>query len=122
MVVHDRQGLVLGASAQFYRADFPPLLAEATALLHGLQFMATAGWTVRIVESDCLVLVNALNSSSLLLFEIGIMLNDIWGLLASSPGSCVQFVPRQANLVAHGLAKFACTLSSNMLWLDDFSP
>ncbi|KAL5820906.1 hypothetical protein ACOSQ3_022788 [Xanthoceras sorbifolium] len=74
------------------------------------------------MESDCLQLVNAINSSSVQLSDLGIVLHDIWNLLASSPGHCVQFVPRQANSVTHGLAKFACSLSSNMFWIDDFSP
>ncbi|KAL5864846.1 hypothetical protein ACOSQ3_002360 [Xanthoceras sorbifolium] len=82
--------------------------------------MATAGWPVGVVESDCLHLVHAINSSSVMLSDLGIVLHDIWNLLASSPGHCVQFVPRQANSVAHGLAKFACSLSLNMFWIDDF--
>ncbi|KAL5752202.1 hypothetical protein ACOSP7_022383 [Xanthoceras sorbifolium] len=119
IAVWNSQGWVLGSSAQFYRADFSALLAEATTLLRGLQFMATAGWPVGVMESDCLQLVNAINSSSVQLSDLGIVLHDIWNLLASSPRHCVQFVPRQANSVAHGLAKFACSLSSNMFWIDD---
>ncbi|KAL5732569.1 hypothetical protein ACOSQ2_032261 [Xanthoceras sorbifolium] len=73
MVVRNSNGWMLSSSAQFYRADLSTVLAEATTLLRGLQFMATTRWTVGVAESDCLVLVNALNSSSVLLSDLGIV-------------------------------------------------
>ncbi|KAL5740749.1 hypothetical protein ACOSQ2_029929 [Xanthoceras sorbifolium] len=39
LVVRDWQGVVLGSSAQICRAALSPLLAEATALLRGLQYL-----------------------------------------------------------------------------------
>ncbi|KAL5734065.1 hypothetical protein ACOSP7_031926 [Xanthoceras sorbifolium] len=62
MVVRNSNGWMLSSSAQFYRADLSTVLAEATTLLRGLQFMATTRWTVGVAESDCLVLSNGVTA------------------------------------------------------------
>ena len=44
-------------------------------------------------------------------------------MLLKSSGDCLcQFVFREANMVAHVLAKHGLSVTSNLFWLEDFPP
>lgn len=60
------------------------------------------------VESDSLVAVNAINGMNNYLMEVGHIIDHCRLLLQSMPSVSVKFVRKQANEVAHGLAKMPC--------------
>lgn len=61
------------------------------------------------IESDSLVNIRALQNSHDNLWEVGHILNACF--LDSRPGYSVSFVKRQANRVAHLVAKLPCSLN-----------
>ncbi|KAL5843604.1 hypothetical protein ACOSQ4_009562 [Xanthoceras sorbifolium] len=107
LAVRDHLGNVLGSSAQIIRAGLSPQVAEAIVVLQGIVFTYEAGLLPMVIKCDSLSVVNSINSPTPLCFELGIVVTDIWSLLAASPGSIVTFQSRQANRAAHGLPKFA---------------
>ncbi|KAK2637935.1 hypothetical protein Ddye_025730 [Dipteronia dyeriana] len=84
---------------------FPPQLAEALALLKGIQFAYDSGLWPCQCESDALVVVNLVCSNDPIFAEIGIVIQDIKPLLFGCNGNSISFVHRKANMAAHCRAK-----------------
>jgi ribonuclease HI len=95
-------------------------VAEAESLRHGLQLIENLGCSPVNVESDCLELVDACNGAG------------IWGPYTSFLADCfqicqrvgmikVQHCPREANKVAHNLAK-SCFESDRVIQWDGDPP
>ena len=89
---------------------------EARALLKGLQLIEDLGCRPVVVESDSLQIVEAFN---------GVI--DIWSSYAAILIDCfhtarrigqvkVQHCPREANVVAHKIARHAFDLNSALFW------
>ena len=89
---------------------------EARALLKGLQLIEDLGCRPVVVESDSLQIVEAFN---------GVI--DIWSSYAAILIDCfhtarrigqvkVQHCPREANVVAHKIARHAFDLNSDLFW------
>ena len=64
-----------------------------------------------VIESDSLITVQAINSSSDNFLEVGFILDACRTIFASRPGYSISFVKRQANRVAHLVAKLPCSLN-----------
>ena len=94
--------------------------AEARAIQKGLEFVEYLGCTRLIVESDSLEVIQACNG-----------LTEIWSLYTAALADCfpkartigaVTFVhcPREANTLAHKLARYtSCDTNSVVTWDDD---
>ena len=72
-----------------------------------------------IIESDSQLCVNALSSDNINLLELGNLVYQCKSMISNRGGVLVKFVRKQANRVAHMLAKIPCTLNS---FLDFTSP
>ncbi|KAK2641436.1 hypothetical protein Ddye_023199 [Dipteronia dyeriana] len=57
IVIRDRSGWVMGSSAQRIQACFTPQIAEAIAILRGIEFARDMGLLPVVVESDALGVV-----------------------------------------------------------------
>ncbi|KAI9180800.1 hypothetical protein LWI28_008283 [Acer negundo] len=106
-VIRNSNGLVMTASSQQLVATFLPHVAEAYAILCGLQLAIDSGLFPVTVESDAAVVVNWINEGLVPISEVGVFISDIKNLLQQIQFIAVSFVPRLANTVAHCLAKFA---------------
>ncbi|KAK2642329.1 hypothetical protein Ddye_024092 [Dipteronia dyeriana] len=109
----------MASSAQFVKADYSPQVVEAIAILRGLIIARDSGLLPCVVEFDALV-VNFINSGVTPLSEVGLVIHDIILFLGNNCDCSISFVPRVANMTAHGLTKFS--LSVDFLWMEDVVP
>lgn len=101
-----------------------PLLAEAWAVLSGLQVALPRNFHSPIIESDSLELVNILND-----MQKVDSAHPTWNILCSIRQSCLLFsraqvkhIFRQTNGVADCLAKLALSAPSNLEILNQPPP
>lgn len=71
-------------------------------------------------KGDCKAVVNAVNLKELSLSVMYPIVYDIQVLLHNHPHWRVQINQRNSNKVAHNLAKLACTMQKNSIWLGEF--
>ena len=114
-------GGVFGSFAQQIPGIFEPLMAELLAIRSGLIFARDSGLKICILESDSSLAVRAIHDGSSS-GPGGAIINDIQCLLKSGGDCLCQFVFREANMVAHVLAKHGLSVTSDLFWLEDFPP
>ncbi|GAU16129.1 hypothetical protein TSUD_339990 [Trifolium subterraneum] len=92
------------------------LEGEAMALKEALEEMMQKGLSYVIFESDSKVVVDAIHSRQVGLSEFSILISHIKSLLLLNNNFEVKFVKRQANMVAHSLARAAYSMSGRRLF------
>ncbi|KAH7571631.1 hypothetical protein JRO89_XS04G0105300 [Xanthoceras sorbifolium] len=95
------------------------LEVEALAVLRGVEMALESGITSFMVESDSATTVNLVRSRSVILSEVGLYIEDIISKFDNVSFVDINFIPRTANSVAHGLAKFALQVSGNLVWMEN---
>jgi hypothetical protein len=91
---------------------------EATALQHALLIAVSCGFERVKFESDCQMTVNAVNNGYIYLNELESLLSTCRSLISSNASYNLAFVRRQANGVAHSLARaFVFQSSSNIFYV-----
>eukprot|EP00257_Ricinus_communis_P027818 XP_025015232.1 uncharacterized protein LOC112536661 [Ricinus communis] len=105
MVIRDSAGsFVMGADGSS-PGLFNVKLAEAIGLREAVQWVLSLGRSNVIFEYDAKVVVDAVLSGAADLFEFGAVIADCRLLLQHGCNYSVQFIRKQANLVAHSLAR-----------------
>ena len=95
---------------------------EAEACLQGLTAAMNWGMTGLIVESDCQVLIHALNSQDYDRSPIGVLIRDARMLARLNFSSCsFSFCKRECNKVAHAMAALGVSgmYGNGLLWPDN---
>jgi len=99
----------LGQLIQAHSMVFPsiPTAAEceATAIQQTLQISLDLGLNRVVFEIDCQLVVNAVLGNSSYVNELGILLSNCRTLLFSNASYALAYARRQANRVAHNLAR-----------------
>ncbi|KAM6568954.1 hypothetical protein CsatB_016939 [Cannabis sativa] len=88
-----------------------PEIAEVIGIKEALSWIKTRGWDRVVVETDALVVVQAINSSVHMPSQFGLLVEDCRSILLSLNNVVVSFVNRSANRAAHSLARESCFLS-----------
>ncbi|KAL5742337.1 hypothetical protein ACOSP7_029069 [Xanthoceras sorbifolium] len=101
---------VLSKCAQRFSDGYSVIIAEALAVLKGLQFALASGLLPAILDYDSLDVVTAIDNPSTYSSEVGLVIIDILEMLGRCPGSKVLHVPRSVNMTAHTLVRFALSL------------
>jgi ribonuclease HI len=122
-VVRDDKGEFVAAAAGKLRHLRSALQAETEALVAAVEGAAALSLNRVIFESDSKILVDALNSSSHELSEIGILLREARSLCVVSFDS-FQFkhCSRVCNKIAHTLAKFGSQADEECVGWADIAP
>jgi len=103
--IRDSSGhLMLGMSDYAFFSS-SPAEAEALGLLEAIKLVVARGFPFVIFESDCKFVVDAVNSSQVPHNEIGDIISRCQDLLSSHSQFIVSYVRRQANKVAHSIAR-----------------
>lgn len=97
-----------------------PLIAEAKAVMLGPQLGAELGARKIIVESDCLVLINALQEGAPGAGSLGLMLEDIFDSCSSFDSVRWSFIKRVGNQITHNLAHLQPWSWELRVWEDEF--
>lgn len=83
------------------QADF----AEAIAIKEALSWCKSQGGLQAEIESDCLVVIQAIRSKVPMVLSVGRIIEECRALLLNLNNVSLFFVKRSANMVAHSLAR-----------------
>ncbi|KAK3212629.1 hypothetical protein Dsin_017335 [Dipteronia sinensis] len=108
----------MASSSQVFAAIFNAQVAKAMAILRAIMFSNDCGLFPCVLESDAEV-VNWIKKGSHLASASGVILSDISNLSAERNGLSMNFVPRQANQVAHSLARKALRSITYIFWMEE---
>jgi hypothetical protein len=87
------------------QSRFNTLEGEAMTIKEANDEMLHRGFFNVIFESDSKIVVDAILSSQLGIYEFSLLISNIKSLLLLNPDFEVKFVKRQTSMVAHLLAK-----------------
>ncbi|KAK1559411.1 hypothetical protein Q3G72_014197 [Acer saccharum] len=110
---------VLASSASPVLVGYSFEVAEAGAVLLGLNSAIALGSLPCVVETNAFSVVNLIHDNCAPIYEIGIVVSDIKGLLVCHPECKIVFTSRSSNMVAHHLAKFGLRLDEAKFWLEE---
>ncbi|KAK2459206.1 hypothetical protein QL285_006272 [Trifolium repens] len=105
--VRDHGGNFIMAGTLWQEGKFTVIEGEANALLEALKVMQLKGYSEVIFETDCKGVVDAIHNIYGGVSEFSSIICSIKSILLVNPNFVVKFVKRQANMVAHTLAKTA---------------
>jgi ribonuclease HI len=120
-VIRDANGFVLAAKCGVSRAVAEPVCAEAMATLFALEFCNDLGYVNVVSEGDSLQVIKAITDSEYHLHKIGHFLEAI-NLRANDFSVCKwSHCARDANEVAHLLARRAAFYGLCNVWTENIS-
>ncbi|KAK2663378.1 hypothetical protein Ddye_001952 [Dipteronia dyeriana] len=118
VIIWDANCCVMVSSAHRFMACFSPLVAEATVSLRGIHTVISSGHLPTVLESDAKWVVDLINSDNEFWTDIGVIVYDIVAL-SKQFNIPISFVPRAANMVAHGLTKFGLRSEVHHVWNEE---
>ncbi|KAM6591645.1 hypothetical protein CsatA_014250 [Cannabis sativa] len=104
-VVRDHNGLLVEGRTKLYIGNMVPAVVEALSFREALSWIKDHSTNPVWVETDCLLVVQALRSSISLASYFGSVIQECKALLASLRNVDFCFVKRSANKVAHEFAR-----------------
>ena len=119
VVIRNSHGSVLGSLSKQLPQAYTPLEIEATAVATTLQFAMDLGFNHVVLESDSLVLVNALCNDTTLLSSNGLLIEAIRLQARFFNQLHYSYVKREGNKVTHKLARHALCISDFIVWMED---
>ena len=118
MIARDSQGNFIAARGIPIDSKFDSALAEAQAALHSTIFAKDLGLSDVIFEGDAKQIILAINSEQPCMSSYGHLVDGAVFGVGGLGNSRFSHVKREANCVAHGLAKLALNLVSEITWVD----
>ncbi|XP_060961932.1 uncharacterized protein LOC133032110 [Cannabis sativa] len=120
-LIRGHYGNVIAGLSKPFRGCFSPKEMEAAAFFPSVNWAIQHQLPIHIIETDALVVVNALNKTSSTRFVIPFydLVDDISYLLFYFPGAKVSHAKKDANEAAHALAKFALRLDEDKILLGE---
>lgn len=120
VVIWDGNGAVVAARASFLPYIDDPSAVGALAAWHAVKLDREMGGTCIIIEGDSMEVVMALRKSRYNYRNYGHLLEDIATSLSFFQFVKVVRVRRDANKVAHVLAKSAISHLLDKVWREDY--
>lgn len=106
-VVHNSFGVVLDAIFGKFRGSFCPSLAEAISIREALSWMHNLGYSNVVVESDVMVVIDALNNTISISSSLGLIVDDCKSLVRIFLSCQFVLAYRSENQAVHALAREA---------------
>jgi ribonuclease HI len=104
------------AGTNLVNSPLTTLEGEAMALVEAMHEMIHRGFSKIIFESDSKLVVDAISSRQGGISEFSILISHIQSLLCTHNYFEVKYVRRQANKVAHSLARAAFSMSRRRIF------
>jgi len=105
MCFRDFKGNLLLGKSDFYHSSTTILEAESLGLLDAIKVAISNGMHVVLFETDSKILSDAINSNFTPSNEFGDLVVQCRSLLLDRPDFAVSYIRRQANGVAHSIAR-----------------
>lgn len=119
VIGRDEHGGVWAVAAKKRISDGPALLSEMMAIEEGLLLARSLGVKKVILESDCLLAIQALRGRQTYRNQMGVILQNIRCLAESFREVRWSHVKHSGNSVAHSLVALAC--NGRDLWCWNFA-
>ncbi|GAU35379.1 hypothetical protein TSUD_57280 [Trifolium subterraneum] len=113
-------GAFIAACTNVSMHKFSTLEGEAMTLLEAIREASFRGWSNIVFESDSKIVVDALQTNHTGVSELSSIFMSIKSLLHCNSNFEIKFIKRQANMVAHTLARAVISWSSRKLF--DYVP
>nr|KYP52189.1 hypothetical protein KK1_025927 [Cajanus cajan] len=110
--LRDNHGRFKAATTGWYHGLSPRHEAEVIACIEAMSWLTNSSYENVLIELDCKTVVDDLHGSNQLLSEYGLLIQKGRSILASHKNLSVRFIRRQANHVAHSLARAARSYAS----------
>jgi hypothetical protein len=101
---------------EFLMAD--PVVGEALAVLHMVEFCRDNGFSSIVLEGDSLLVVQAINNTGVNWSRIGFIIDDIRNILKGFQWWKICHTKRQENRAAHTLAPVGVQQALSRTWID----
>ncbi|KAJ8766682.1 hypothetical protein K2173_004506 [Erythroxylum novogranatense] len=121
-IIRDHQGNILHVFAQVFDGPPYPSLAEAIGMKAVLSWLKLTPIHCHVIESDCLLLVNALKNVVYDLSYVGVIVSDYKALFHELRDIDVCHVKRSANKTTHAIAREELFQSDFVSWGQVFPP
>jgi ribonuclease HI len=118
-VLRDHDGRFVAASSSFLPNIASVAVAEAMAMREGLRLKNHMGCNNIQVESDSMETVEACTGEATWWNESSAIFADCVDLIALIGGVQIQFCPREANEVAHEIARDCFNSKISCNWVDE---
>ncbi|ONI01475.1 hypothetical protein PRUPE_6G141500 [Prunus persica] len=118
VVARDADGGFVAAVAKSVGEVLSAEHAEILAAREGVALALSLGTASPIFEGDSAVVVSAIKRAGQDYSNIGTIVEDVKHLQQQFPSSLFQFTPREANGVAHRLARFGLHNVDNFIWFE----
>lgn len=112
LVLKDTQGQYIMGKTRKFAGSIQIVEAEIIAILEGLSWLEELQVNTSIIDSDSLLSVNAINRSYQNYLELSSLVQHCKSIISSRGGFSVFHVRKQANKVAHKMAKIPCEPNS----------
>ncbi|XP_060962040.1 uncharacterized protein LOC133032190 [Cannabis sativa] len=119
-IIRDSNGNITAGMSHPINGCCLPQEMEAKGLFYSLKWARQLNFKVDMVETDSLILANALRKSTSNRSSFQDLIFAVQTELSYLPTVCVNHVYRDGNQAAHGLAKQALVLDNVCTWLEDF--
>ncbi|KAL5784983.1 hypothetical protein ACOSQ2_007375 [Xanthoceras sorbifolium] len=120
VAMRNATGIVVFAAAVPLKFCTDVEVAEARAILAGIQLAAERGLLPLLVETDSLNISRLCNGDLLSKSDVENIIFDIQSLMSSLNIASISFISMLGNGVAHGIAKRAFDLDVPCLWTCSF--
>ena len=111
VVLHDyHDSFVVARFNVQYSNVLTPSVAKALSFREALKWLKEVGMSLMLLESDALVMVNAIKHCKVNDACFGLIIADCISLLKEIPNCSISFVRTLANQVAHVLARASVSL------------
>ncbi|XP_060974252.1 uncharacterized protein LOC133039383 [Cannabis sativa] len=116
IVIRDHNGFLIEGHTKLHQGNIAPSVAEALSFRETLSWIKDHQSYPVWVETDCLLVIQALRSSTSLTSYFGCVIQECKAMLANLSNVYFCFVKRSANRVAHEFARASlfypdCTFS-----------
>ncbi|XP_060969989.1 uncharacterized protein LOC115713780 [Cannabis sativa] len=105
MVARDHHGFLVEGRTEHFQGAATPEVAEAIGVREALSWIKKKNWQQASIETDCLMVVQALRNSIKMLSLFGQIIDECKRLSSELKHVSIFFVKRSANVVAHNFAR-----------------
>ncbi|XP_021744858.1 uncharacterized protein LOC110710824 [Chenopodium quinoa] len=120
VVIRGADGAAVLAAVRMVEDRWEPKIAEAKAILWGVQAAADYGVRRIIVEGDCLGVLNAIEAQERGDSSLHLIFDDIYHVIQGFESVSWKYISREGNKVAHELAHCFLWVLGSRVWLSNF--
>lgn len=111
MVLRDHKGVFFKARSVCREGQVSVFEAESSGVLEAIRWVHEMGIQNVTIECDSMLTVQAVNKRTTNALHVGNVLQEIYMFLDLIPHLDVSFIRKQANKVAHALARVPCQVN-----------